>query len=99
MSDQMVSQKVKRTCDGCGAEFEWEFVNITEETLASMQQWYKVTRKLMVDKQPVEFKADACSLACVPAAAVKLALPPQQEEPADDIDLGSLRASNFSQPN
>ena len=100
MSEIMSSQKMKRTCDACGAEKEWELVNVTETALNEMQEWYMITRKIIVqgpDGRPqfTAISANACSLPCVPAAAVKLALPPQTEEPADNIDLASLRASNF----
>lgn len=99
MSEIMSSQKMQRTCDACGAVKEWELIGVQEPALIEMQEWYLITRAVMMDGRFVKMAANACTLACVPAAAVKLALPPQAEEPADNIDLASLRASNFQQPN
>lgn len=99
MSEQMTSQKMKRTCDACGAEKEWELVGATQLALEEMQEWYMITRKVFLDGRPSMIQVQACSLPCVPAAAVKLALPLREEEPADDIDLQSLRAANFPQSN
>lgn len=95
MSQECVSQKIKRTCEGCGTQVEWEIVGLTAETAKQMEAWYTVIREVFMDGQPVKMMVQACSLPCVPVAAVKLAMPPQQEEPADNIDLASLRASNY----
>lgn len=94
----MSSQKMKRVCDACGTEKEWELVGVQEAAILEMQEWYMVTRAVAVNGQFQKISANACTLACVPAAAVKLALP-EQQEPEDNIDLGALRASNFNQPN
>ena len=68
-----------------------------EPLLEEMQAWYIVRRKVILRGQLTEIAADACSLACVPAAAVKLALPPQ-DTAADNIDLAALRVTT-EQPN
>lgn len=93
MSKEIVSQVMKQTCEACGATKEWELVGADQNKaiLEEMQQWYTVGRKVISNGQMIQLSAEACSLACVPAAAVKLALPPQEEEPADRIDLASLR--------
>jgi hypothetical protein len=98
MSEIMSSQKMQRTCDACGAMKEWELIGVQEPSLLEMQEWYLITRAVIVEGRFAKVSANACSLACVPAAAVKLALP-AQPEPEDDIDLSQLRAANFQQPN
>lgn len=98
MSKQIISEKMEAKCDGCGGVKVWEVVGADQNSdiVAEMQEWYTVGRKIATpDGRLIGISADACSLACVPAAAVKLALPPQIEEPADNIDLASLRASNL----
>lgn len=100
MAEIMSSQKMKRTCDGCGAEKEWELVGVQEPSILEMQEWYLITRAVFFQGRFEKISANACSLACVPVAAVKLALPPAPpEEPTDDIDLASLRAATFTKPN
>lgn len=92
MTQVMTSQKIKRTCDACGAEKEWELVGLTDEIIAEMQNWYTVIREVFNGERFVKTMVQSCSLACVPAAAVKLALPKVQERP--EIDLESLRANS-----
>lgn len=94
MSKELTSQIMKQVCDACGVAKEWELVGADQNqtTLDEMQEWYIVNRKVIINGRMTQLTADACSLACVPAAAVKLALPPQ-EEPVDNIDLASLRVS------
>ena len=95
MSKEITSQKLQQKCEGCGTVVEWELVGADDHPniLAEMQEWYIVGRKVVAPNgQLTSLSADACSLACVPAAAVKLALP-KFEEPEDTIDLASLRAN------
>ena len=99
MAEIMSSQKMKRTCDACGKEQEWELIGVQEMALLEMQEWYLVTRAVILNGNFEKINANACSLPCVPAVAVKLALPGAAEEPADNIDLASLRASSFPQAN
>ena len=94
MSQEIVSQRIKRTCQGCDAVKEYELVGMSEDTTKEMQDWYTVIREVFDGERFVKIMAQACSLACVPAAAVKLALPPQPEEP--EIDLASLRSGGSS---
>ncbi len=95
MSQEVTSQKIKRTCDGCGAQVEWEMVGLTEETVKQMEAWYTIIREVFMNGSFVKMMVQCCGLSCIPVGAVKLALPPQQDEPADNIDLASLRAANF----
>ena len=95
MSEIMTSQKMKRTCDACGASKEWELVNAKESDILEMQEWYLITRAVILNGQFQKISVNACSLACLPVAGVKLALPTQAEEPADNIDMASLRAGNI----
>ncbi len=99
MPEFLSSQKMTRICDGCGAKKEWEMVGVQEAAVIEMQEWYMITRGMIVEGRLAKLTKYACGLSCVPVAAVKLAVPPQDEEPADDIDLASLRASNFTDLN
>ena len=99
MSEIMSSQKMQRTCDACGAMKEWELIGVQEPAILEMQEWYLITRAVVMNGRFEKLSVNACCLSCVPAAAVKLALPGPAEEPADDIDLSQLRAANFEQPN
>lgn len=94
MSQEMTSQKMKRTCEGCGIIKEWELVGMQVSTIQEMQEWYTVIREVFVDGQFMKIMVQACSLACVPPAAIKLALPQIAEEPPDDIDLTALREAS-----
>ena len=83
MSQRPVSTRIERTCEGCGTAKEFEMVGISRETVEEMAGWYTVIREVF-DPEELTFHklmVQACSLACVPAAAVKLALPPT---PPDD---------------
>jgi hypothetical protein len=96
MSQEIVSQKLKRTCDGCGSVVEWEMIGLQEATIIEMQEWYTIIREVFVEGRFVKIMVQACSLACTPAAAIKLALPKMREEPADNIDLAALRVSDLN---
>src|SRR5579863_7604002 len=98
MSKQIVSQRIEQKCDGCGKIKEWECVGAQESTINEMQEWYTlvVGRKAVINGQfaKIQEEADACCLACVPAAvavaSVKVSMPPPSEGP-DNIDLQALR--------
>jgi hypothetical protein len=94
MSQEIISQKMRRTCQGCELVKEFELVNMTPETSNDMQGWYTVIREVLDPQEGrfVKMMVQACSLACVPVAAVKLVLP--DLEPTSDIDLKSLRAGS-----
>jgi hypothetical protein len=99
VSEIMSSQKMKRVCDACGAEKEWELIGVTEQAIQEMQEWYLITRKVIMENpmtgrpEFTSISANACALPCVPAAAIKLALP-KPPKPEAEIDLESLRAAN-----
>ena len=96
MSKQMISQRVKQTCDGCGESKETETVGCSEtEIVTEIQRWYIVGRKVLIDGVLQQRQVDACSLACVPAAAIKLALPKVDEPTVDNIDLAALRVGDM----
>lgn len=99
MSKALLSQVMEQTCDGCGAVKKWELVGaeMNEPLLEDMQEWYIASRKVIIRGQLTTIAADACSLACLPAAGVKLALP-SADMAADNIDLAALRAANYQQP-
>ena len=89
---ELVSQKVRRICDACGKAHEWELVDAPAETSQQMSEWYDVSRVFLIQGQPQKAVMQACSLACVPGAAVKLALPPTPDDDGQAIDLSTLRA-------
>ena len=51
MSQEFVSQKIKRTCDGCNAVKEYELFNPSAETIEELQNWYTVIREVYFDPQ------------------------------------------------
>jgi hypothetical protein len=99
MSQEMMHSLMKRTCNGCGASYEWDMIGMDEEVVKKLEEWYTVVREVFFRGQFEKMLVHACSLPCVPVAAVKLALPPQQDEPEDNIDIASLRAANYTKPN
>lgn len=99
MGQELISQKIKRVCDGCGLVKEWELIHASNEQMIEMTEWYVVIHELF-DAYEGQFKklnVSCCSLPCVPAAAIKIAVLPVREEQADtDIDLEALRASTMA---
>ena len=96
MSTRIKTQIGEKTCDGCGKIVE---VNLIvqpgtpefEELGEILSQWYKVGRRVSVGEgQFADTQVEACCLACVPVAAVKLAMPPTVSEP---LDLASLQVN------
>lgn len=99
MSKEVISQKMQQKCDACGKTHEWELVGADQNsvTLGEMQEWFTIGRKAVIEGALRQLSIDACSVNCVPAAALKLLLPSQpQEEPTDDIDLASLRTPQIN---
>ena len=97
MTTRIKTQVGEKTCDGCGRVVEVELAvepgsRAFDELSELLSQWYKVGRKMYIVEHGrfVESQVEACCLACVPAAAVKLAMPPTVSEP---IDLRSLQIS------
>lgn len=100
MSTRIKTQIGEKTCDGCGKVVEVELaVNEGSAEFDSLSEllskWYKVGRRVYIPAQGrcMDLQAEACSLECVPAAAVKLALPPAEED--STIDLNSLRTGSM----
>lgn len=95
MSQEMVSQLLKRTCDGCGLCKTWEMVNLHERPaqIIEMQAWFTVVREVFMPGEGfVKMMVQVCSSDCITVAAAKLKLPePEQEVPADSIDLAALQ--------
>lgn len=96
MSQQVISQKIQRTCDGCGVVKEWELVNAGEKIIEEMQEWRTVVREVFMDGHFVKVMVQACSSTCLVPADAKIIITPKQEEPADNIDLSTLRTTNFA---
>lgn len=93
MSQRTKTNVVERTCDGCGVVKEWDMVGITPAIVEDMTQWFTVIREIWTGDRFEKLLVQACSVACVPAAAVKILLPsaPPEDQELDDIDLGKLR--------
>ena len=93
MSQEEVSHKVKRTCEGCGKVTEYELVAPDDAALADMMSWYTVVRQFLINGRGEKLMVQACSITCVPAAALKLEAIPTGglDDPADKIDLSSLQ--------
>ena len=92
MSQEVISQKISRTCEGCGKIVTWETIGASDETLNEMQSWYTIIREIVIESRFAKLVAQACYLSCVPSAAIKLVLPPQEQ--SDRIDLDSLRTAS-----
>jgi hypothetical protein len=97
MSQEMVSQKLQRTCDGCGLVKVWEMVNIQErpEQIEEMQAWYTVVREVFMPGEGfIKMMVQTCSADCLNKAAEKLKLPEPEPVPeeSDSIDLAALQA-------
>ena len=69
-------------------------VDITKETVDDMTKWFTIIHEIWTGSGFDKLLVQACSLACVPAAAVKILLPPAppENQELDDIDLASLRS-------
>lgn len=101
MATEMISQKIKKTCDACGKQVEYELWNATDETMAALTTWYTVVREVvLLTQQGPQFSkklALACSLECVPITALKLAMPSTGvpgDEDKPEVDLASLQQNN-----
>jgi hypothetical protein len=96
MSEQVISQKVQRICDGCGKEHTYELIGAEQDQIIEMATWYVIEHKVTdyAAGQFIQMKVQACSLACVPTAATKIAiLPADNGENDRPIDPNSLRAN------
>lgn len=91
MSQVTTSHIEKITCDACGKEITIEMKNIQPEAIRAVQDMYAIARKVfdINSGRFLDMVVQACSLSCVPAAALKLELPAQQA--AAEIDLAALR--------
>jgi hypothetical protein len=93
MSQRELSRsiRIERTCEGCGKKVEFEVINTTPAERAEMEKWHTIIREAWVPEEEgwTKLMVQACSIPCLELAALKMQLLP--EEPADSIDLGSLR--------
>jgi transcription elongation factor Elf1 len=93
MSVNQKSNILVYTCEGCGKSHEFEAVNPTPETISAMSKYFTIARNVVDQGQTYQLKVQACSIDCVPAAALKLlAVPSDGDEQTDGkIDLASLQ--------
>lgn len=96
MSTEVVSQRIKKTCDGCDKVVEFELVNPTDDEVTDMTQWFTIVREVLDSESGrfVKLVVQACSISCVSLAAMKLQSVPSNAP--DNIDLDSLRARNLA---
>lgn len=99
MSQEVISQRVKFTCQGCEKSEEFELVPQTVEVLEKMSKYFTLSRNVVENGQVYQLKVQACGIACVPAAATKLLVLPSASEPVDDINLADLQATKPSDIN
>jgi hypothetical protein len=99
MSQQVVSQIIERTCEGCGVVVKYEVVNPSDDMITDMTRWYTVVREIADSESGrfVKMMVQACSLPCVNVAALKLEVIPSNAP--DDIDLKTLRVNPDSTAN
>lgn len=93
MSQEVVSQIVERTCEGCGKKVKFEMVNPTDNAVTEMTEWFTIVREV-ADSATGRFHklmVQSCSMPCIVTAALKLAQVPSNTP--DDIDLSALRQS------
>jgi hypothetical protein len=99
MSKEIVKQEMKMKCEACGVEKIWDLVGADDkpEVLREMEEWYQVVHRIVHPQtgQLVPLMGDACSLACVSAVAVKLAVPDDAVGLSNQVDLAALRSQNF----
>lgn len=83
---EIVSQVLKRVCDGCDLAVSYELINPPDIQMAEMGRWYVIVREVWVEGAGFrKLSVQACSLECVEAAAKKLVVPP--EPPISLADL------------
>lgn len=98
MSQEVISQVVERTCEGCGKKVKFEMVNPTDDAVTEMTEWFTVVREIAdsATGRFVKIMVQACSLPCITAAALKLAQVPSNTP--DDIDLAALQQQTQHEP-
>jgi hypothetical protein len=100
MSQTVISQKIKRTCDGCQKEFEYELIGQRPDTeIEELFNWVTLIRELPDQEtgRMAKIMVQAHSLECIPAAGCKLYAVAQQNEP--NIDISALQVNKPNQQN
>lgn len=92
---RMVSQKIERTCEGCGVTKTYELVAMTEETIQELEGWRRVVREIAMDGQFVKAVIDACSSQCMVTADLQFEVKRREMQEAnrnnDTINLAELQ--------
>lgn len=93
MSVSQKSNILVYTCEGCGGSREFEAVSPTPETISAMSKYFTIVRNVVDQGQTFQLKVQACSIECIPAAALKLMAVPSDGDEASDgkIDLAALQ--------
>ncbi len=105
MSQQVISSKIERTCDGCGEKHEYEYVGMAEQPglIQELEDWTQITRELWNGREWVKMFAQALGLECVQKASTKMEIMIQAErarrleaeaKTSDGIDLEALGKSS-----
>jgi hypothetical protein len=95
MSQELVSQKVKRTCEGCGFEETYELFPPTPEVAIALTRWYQTAKRVIFPNgEQLEMQVMACSLTCLEPAAAKMVPPVAEPSSEPTIDLASLQVGH-----
>ena len=101
MSQRELSRsiRIERTCEGCGKKLEFEAITPTVLEREEMTKWHTVIREEWIPEEGgwVKLMVQVCGISCLERGALKMAVLP--EEPADGIDLESLRVKSNPQVN
>ena len=101
MAQVVISQKIKRTCDGCGKDFEYELIGERPDAeIDELFAWFTLIREVADPEsgRMAKLMVQAHSLECVPAAACKIAVTPQSVNEGV-IDISSLQVNKHGQEN
>lgn len=91
MTQIVISQRIQKTCEGCGKVAEFEFIGMNEKTVEEIMEWRVVVREVLIDGQFQKVMVQACSQKCLVPADSKIVIQ-REEQTVDEIDLESLRA-------
>lgn len=93
MSQEIVSNKIRKTCEGCGKSRDYELigVDVNVPALNELKEWRTIIREVYHQGQFLKLATWACSAECVVAADAKIQVPDFVEEISDGIDLSKLQ--------
>jgi len=101
MSQQIISSKIERVCDGCEKKYEYEYVGLMEQPaiIQELEDWALITREVWNGREFVKMVGHALGLECIQKVATKMEIMIQTErvrraeaeaKTSDGIDLAAL---------